>query len=907
MLDKKENGLQKADAEKADTTEKKITGRKAPAKKEAPAVDCVCPPEAAPCFGDGGIFDEVQEVSDAGKRGFVGQTYLRKKHKRKRKKEVNLDITRAERYNPSPENGLSYTQVEMREAQGFVNVPPKSTGKTYGTIFFTNIFTLVNLITFAVAAALIVSLVIADDRTINPLQFLFVAIILINTGIGIFLEIRAKRKIDKLTLVSAPSATVVREGQRKTIPVCEIVLDDVTYVDMGRQISADSIVLSGSCEVNESMLTGESEPVKKALGDILYSGSYLTSGACHARVDKTGANNYIEKLASHVKTYKKPVSELQNSIRLIMRVVMGFIVPISAIMLIMGFRGTAGLPFAYRLYSVVQPWSGAIIGMLPTGMFLLTSVALAIGMIRLSQKQALVQDLYCIEMLARADVLCLDKTGTLTDGSMQVNKVVNLLKEDDASAKVAAIIGSMLTATEDNNQTALALAGYFGYNAQYRPLKIQPFSSQRKFSAVSFEGEDTYILGAPEFVIKEMGIRLDTLVGEYAAQGYRVLCLAQASGCMSQEGKISSQRKAIALIVIEDYIREDAVETIKWFKENDVKIKIISGDNPVTVAEVARRVGVDMSETYVSLDGMSDQEVIEAAEKYTVFGRVSPEQKALLVKSIQSKGHTVAMTGDGVNDILAMREADCSIAIASGTEAARNVAHLVLMDSRFSSMPSVVMEGRRVINNITKTSSLFLIKTFMSIVLSLIYLLLPDPYPFLTSNLVLLELFVIGIPSFFLALQPNFGRIKGHFLTNVTGRAIPGGLALVISVMAVYTYGSIVNEGFYGQIVSGAVNISPEMLISLQVMALSLTGMVVLIKICEPLNAYRGFVLMGSLAGMIVGISVRRFGHSLGVVPLELTQIEMFMHLLFLLAVVLSAYFITTVIMRVLRVLKVME
>jgi len=863
-------------------------------------------------------------IADTQKSSSIQETYLKKR--RKNKVPVNLDIDKAERFSPLPDYGLSLAEVEQRQAQGFINQNTKSTGKTYGSIFATNIFTIVNLITFVVAGALTAT-IIAADQTINIAQFAFLLIILLNIGIGIFQEIRAKRKIDKLSLVTAPSAIVIREGSRITVPIADIVLDDVMYLATGRQVSADSMVLSGECEVNEAMLTGESEPVKKKQGDILYSGSYLVSGAVCARVDKTGANNYIEKLASHVKRYKKPASQLQNSIRSIMKLITFIIVPLSFIMIFIGFS-TSDYTGVQRFYEVVQSWSGAIIGMLPTGMFLLTSMALAIGVIRLAKKNALVQDLYCIEMLARADVLCLDKTGTLTDGSMQVNKIINFIKEDGAEAKVAAIIGSMLTATEDNNQTAIAMANYFGYSAQMRSIKVLPFSSARKFSAVTFEDEDTYCLGAPEFIIKDMGVRLEGLINEYTAQGYRVLCLAQAHGTISQEGKIPYSRKAVALIIIEDYIRDDAAQTIQWFKDNDVRVKVISGDNPITVSEVAKRCGVEGAELYLSLDGMSDQEIVEAADKYTVFGRVSPEQKALLIKSIKSKGHTVAMTGDGVNDILAMREADCSIAIASGSEAARNVAHLVLMDSRFSSMPDVVMEGRRVINNVTKTSSLFLMKTLMSILLAILFMIMRQPYPFRTHHLLFLEMFVIGLPSLALALQPNFGRIKGNFLANVTGRAIPGGFAIVISVIAMQVYWAVMLSRFGycycgGYSVLGYCNFGYNvfgiypfgvgdrgadpgaLLLSMQVMALSLTGIVVLIKICEPFNVFRVFVLMVCLTLMLTGLFA--LGGIVDVFRLDLENEFMMVHMFFMFTIILVAYFVISIVMRLLRTFKVME
>lgn len=821
--------------------------------------------------------------------------------KRKKPKNLCTNLESAERFFPDVENGLTNEQVLDRIEKGYINYTSKKKAKTYGSIFISNIFTFFNILTFIVGGALIAT----GNNDFGNLFFL--VIIAANITIGILQEIRSKRMIDRLSLISAPSATVIRNNERKVIPISEIVLDDIIYVETGKQISADSTVVSGSCEVNESMLTGESEPVKKIKGDVLYSGSFVSSGSCYARVNKIGDSNYIEALTSHAKRYKKPKSELQSSIRFIMKVVTCFIIPIAFAMIYRDFKVWDWETFSEKIGDSVEKWAGSIIGMIPAGMFLLTSMALAVGVLRLGKRNTLVQDLYCIEMLARADVLCLDKTGTLTDGSMQVNNVVPLFKDDNAESKIAKIIGSMLTATEDNNQTALALAAKFGYSTDFIARKILPFSSQRKYSAVTFEEEGTFLLGAPEYVIKDMDLKVERMISDFASQGYRVICLAQSSSEIENNELRLNSTKPLALIIIEDHIREDAYETIRWFKENDVTVKIISGDNPVTVSEVAKRVGVENADLYISLDGLSSQEVIEAANKYTVFGRVTPEQKSLLVKSLKAKGHTVAMTGDGVNDILAMREADCAISIASGAEAARNVSHLVLLDSRFSSMPNVVMEGRRVVNNITKSASLFLTKTFMSIMLSILFLLLGEDYLFGTKNLLPLELFVIGLPSFALALQANNNRIKGNFLANVVSRAIPGGMALFISVFGTYLYQKGVNQIAIGDWVH--LEINKETAITLYVLALSYTGIIVLGKICEPFNVFRVFVFLFSIFIMSVsifllsGVSASFFG----IQQLKLADnYANFMHLIFIAFIVLLSYFIITLIMRVLKALKIM-
>jgi len=805
--------------------------------------------------------------------------------KKNQKQMINTDLGSAERFKPDLSVGLSATQVLQRKGQGYINATKNKVGKTYRSIFFSNIFTFFNILTFIVAGALIWA-------NAEVTQLLFLAIIVANITIGIVLEIKSKLAVEKLSLISAPNAVAVRDGEKVKIPINEVVLDDILYFDLGKQICADCIVEDGDIEVNESMLTGESVPVKKSKGDVLYSGSFVSSGSCYARVDKVGATNYVETLTSVAKSYRKPKSELQNSIKRIMTVATFFIIPISIFLVYRTYKS------GFTMAETIMSASGAVVGMIPAGMFLLTSVALAVSVIRLSTRNILVQDLYCIEMLARVDVLCLDKTGTITDGSMQVKKVIPVKGVEKTEEEIADIVGSMLSATEDNNQTALALAGRFGYSQKLTPTQIMPFSSQRKYSAVTFEDEGTYILGAPEFVLKDMGVKLERAVNEYAAAGYRVIVLAHASGEIS-DTKVPNGRKPICLMVIEDHIRDAAIHTIEWFKQNDVAVKIISGDNPVTVSEIAKRVGVENAELYISLDGLSSQEVIEAAEKYTVFGRVSPEQKCLIIRALKARRHTVAMTGDGVNDILALKEADCSVAMASGSEAATKISHLVLIDSNFTAMPDVVTEGRRVVNNITKSASLFLMKTFMSIVLSIIFILLGEAYPLQTNNLLLLEMFVIAIPSFMLALQTNTNRIKGNFLSNVCSRTLPGGIALVISIMSIYFYKGITAKLY------GAEFLPSESYTAMIVLALALTGVMVLAKNCEPFNFYRVFVVLVSL-GLMIPVAVL-LKENLGLASFYLKNPNNLTHLLFIGAMVMLSYFLVSILMKILKNLKLLS
>lgn len=716
------------------------------------------------------------------------------------------------RFDTSAKHGLTSEQVQQRIAEGLSNKVDNKNTKTYKSIILGNIFTFFNLLSFFIAGALIAVGLWQDC--------FFLLIVLCNMLIGIIQEIKAKKTIEKISLVSSPKAYVIRDKMDTKIDVSDVVLDDILILQTGKQVIADCIVLEGTVEVNESLLTGESVAIKKTKGDVLYSGSFIVGGKCYARVDKVGNNTYTSKLASQAKQYQKPKSELMGTLNLLITAIGVLIVPLGTLMYLNNYR-----LLNYDLVSTIGQTAGSIIGMIPAGMFLLTSMALAVGVIKLAKKRTLVQDLYSIEMLARADVLCLDKTGTITDGTMKVSNVVQI--KMDLKYTLDNLIGSMLTALDDNNQTSRALITHFGYSKELTSSSILPFNSTRKMSGVTFTTGESFVFGAPEYVLKTKNAQVENLVKTYASKGFRVLLFAQCEGEIKDD-KIPAKRQPIAIVVIEDHIREEAMETIAWFKENNVAIKIISGDNPITVSEVSRRVGVDNAEKYISLEGLSQQQVIDAADHYTVFGRVSPEQKAILVKALKSKGHKVAMTGDGVNDILALKEADCSIAMASGSEATRHVSNLVLLDSNFASMPSVVSEGRRVINNIQKSSSLYLMKTIYTMLLSLFCLIIKTDYPFTTKQVMLLEILVIGVPSFFLALQPNNEKIKGRFLPNLLSKALPGALILFINVIACYFFD--LTFGTDGQFQTMAS------------LALTLVGFVVLYRLCKPMDVFRGIM-----------------------------------------------------------------
>ncbi len=744
----------------------------------------------------------------------------------KQKTKLTKNITR---FNPKADVGLTSDQVQKRTEQNLVNVTSTKTSKSIWSIIAKNVFTFFNLTCVLVAICLTIVGAYSD--------MMFMVIVVVNTTIGIVQEIRAKKTMDKLSLTNSNFTKVIRDGEEQEIYKTEVVLDDLLVLNPGMQIACDSIVVDGNVEVNESLLTGESQPVKKEKGSSLLGGSFISSGTCVAKVNKIGDDNYISELSQKAKKFKQAKSELLTSLRALIKIISIFMVPIAILMAYNNYKYYLANPAKdySLLYMTITKTAGCIIAMIPAGMFLLTSVALAVSVVRLAKKRTLVQDLYCIEMLARTDVLCLDKTGTLTNGSMSVKDVVLLSKQTEKD--VDKIVSSMVNAFHDANHTALALKSYFGKPC-YSADKSIPFSSERKFMGCKFRSIGAYKLGAYEFVMDKPSAELKKLAENYSMNGYRVLLLAECDANFT-----AASAKPVALILLQDNIRKDAPKTIQWFKDNGVDIKIISGDNPITVSEVAKRVGVDNWDKYISLYGLSNTEVMEAANKYSIFGRVSPEQKAILVKALKAQGKTVAMTGDGVNDILALKEADCSVAIAAGSDAARSVSQLVLLDSNFSSMPSVVAEGRRVVNNVQKSSSLFLMKTFFAICISVFVLCLNKTYPFSPIQFTLLELFVIGLPSFFLALQPNTNKIQGRFLVNIAKSTLPAGVCLVASTITMYIY----------QMFTG---ISTEVLVTLSSLALLVIGFMVLFKMCKPFNWFKTLMYFACLGLTITAVVV---------------------------------------------------
>lgn len=758
--------------------------------------------------------------------------------------------SRVERFTPDLNKGLSTQQVEKRFTQFLFNDTNKKYSKSYASIFIGNICTFFNLLCLVAFIALL----LAGIQGIT--NYLVIVITAANIFIGIFQEIRSKRAVDKLSIMSNSMTKVVRDGEVIEVPTNEIVMDDVVVMELGNQVPADCILAEGNVEVNESLLTGESISIKKHIGDVLYAGSFIASGNGKCRVNKVGRETFLEKLTAKAKKYKRPNSELMNSITAIIRTISVVIIPIAIAVFFVtrtnsDFSGVKVIPWLLNENNslALAKTCSVVIGMIPSGMLLLTSVALAVGVLRLATNNTLVRDLYSLEMLARVNVLCLDKTGTITDGRMKVNDAIILNTVGEYSLNE--IMGNLLSALDDNNQTSIALTNHFGHSETFTPTAKVPFSSKRKLSAVSFEDIGTFVMGAPEFVFQPMPTKVERIVKQYAQMGLRVIVLAYSSTQIIAD-KLPTVLKPVAIISIADNIREEAVETIKWFKNNDVQVKVISGDNPITVAEVAKRAGISNADKFISLEGLNDGEVANVANKYTVFGRVTPEQKAILVRSIKSEGNTVAMTGDGVNDILALKEADCAISVASGSEAARNVSHIVLMDNNFANMPKVVGEGRRVINNIKNSSSLYLMKTLFTALLALISILFPTSmkgYPFVPSNMLLLEVCVIGIPSFFLSLQPNNDRVEGKFITQVFSRSIPGAVIMIICVMAMHivcTYAG--GEEF------------KDYKTAMCMMALSFSGLVMLYRVCQPINAYRLVLFLSMTCLSILALTLPSIG-----------------------------------------------
>ncbi len=733
--------------------------------------------------------------------------------------------------------GLTMAEVRERTEAGLTNHTDITTEKTVGQIIKSNVFTYFNLI-FLILAVLLC--IVGSYRNLT-----FLPIIIGNTVIGIYQELRAKKTLDKMNMLNAPHSVVVRAGKQSRIDSETLVKDDVVILSAGNQICADATVIGGSISVNESLLTGEADEIKKEKGDKLMSGSFVVSGQCYARLDKVGNDSYISKLTAQAKAMGDgEQSEMIRYINKLVKWVGIIIIPVGVILFWQAYWVNHET-FAKSVVSMVA----AVLGMIPEGLYLLTTVALALSTIRLAKKQVLLHDMKSIETLARVDVLCVDKTGTITEPGMQVTELVISGRCPDDKMTVdtfGRLFADYSAVIADNNATMEAIRDYIKENKIDKSgrtmVATEPFTSANKYSKVSFlEGD--YMLGAPEFVMKDEYDSISDEIEAYQKKGYRVLLLAERNSA-KQENKDAGEAadKAVTplgYIVLSNPIRENAVSTFRYFKEQGVAIKVISGDNPATVSEVARRAGIDGAETYVDASTLeSEDDIREAVDKYTVFGRVTPKQKQLIVRALQRKKHTVAMTGDGVNDILAMKDADCSIAMASGSEAAAQAAQTVLLDSDFGRMPYVVFEGRQVVNNIQRSASLFLVKNIFSLCMAIFSAIFAITYPLEPSQISLISMFTIGFPGFLLALEPNKNRIEGNFMVNVMLRALPAGLTDVLSVGALVICGRVFS-------------LPSEDIATACTMLLAVVGFMIIIKLSHPFNKLRYGILAINVAGLL--------------------------------------------------------
>ena len=733
------------------------------------------------------------------------------------------------RYSPQNDIGLSAAQVKERVSQGLTNSDKSHSTKSVSSIIKSNLFTLFNFINLALAVAIL--------YTDSYRNLMFMGVVICNAVIGITQEIRAKRTVDRLNLISSNSATVIRDSKIKKIKTSSVVLDDIVCLERGNQIVADCIITQGKCEVNESLLTGESDLITKNIGDTLLSGSYIVSGKCKAKVEHVGDKNYASELLKNSKYIKKTKSEIITTINKIIKIISIAIIPMGALLFYRQFNASN-----YDVNSAIVSTSAALTGMIPEGLVLLTSSILAVGVMRLSRKKVLVQDIYCIETLARVDTLCLDKTGTITQGTFEVHDVVPCSGFSDMQLNKA--LGIFTSLLDDNNETFNAIKKHSFSKSEYsRAEVLVPFSSEKKWSGIYVKDYGSLVLGAAEFIFKQDYPKIKEKLKPYN-DTYRVIVLAY-SECPLSKDQLPSNLQLMGLILIKDKIRNNAEKTLKFFKKQGVDIKVISGDDPVTVSQIAKRVDLENYDSYIDASSLnSTEEVKKAALKYTIFGRVTPYQKQEIIKALKENNHTVAMVGDGVNDVLAMKEADCSVAMAGGSDIARNVSHLVLLNSDFASMPRAVAEGRKAINNIQRSSSLFLVKTIYSFLLSILFFVIPAPYPFIPIQMTLISALTIGIPSFVLALESNRDKIKGNLFKNILNKSLPAALAIVLSILV-----SVSIYLLFG--------ISEKRYSTINVILTGIIGIMLIYKISLPLNFLRKSLIW--TISVLFGIGVLNF------------------------------------------------
>jgi cation-transporting ATPase E len=724
--------------------------------------------------------------------------------------------------NPSHNLGLDQRAVRLRQENGLANLPVESPTKSEKQIVKENCLTFFNLIFIVLAVCLALVGAFGD--------MLFLGIALANTAIGIFQEIRSKRTIDKLTLMTARKVPTIRSGKRVMVPSDQLVRDDIVEFAAGDQICADAVVRVGQVQVNESLITGEEDPIMKHPGDVLRSGSFVVSGRCKSQLTQVGADSYAARLTLEAKKdVKTGASEMMAALDKVIRVIGLILVPVGVLLFLKQYK-----VLDLGLQASVKSTVAALIGMIPEGLYLLTSVALAVSVLRLAQKRVLTQDMSCIENLARVDVLCVDKTGTITEAVMEAGDPISLDLDQCSPDQAEEILSAIYAAATPDNDTGRAMADRYQSDPAWTVDQYIPFSSATKWTGVVFQDQGGFLVGAPEFIMGARYGEVAEIVSDWTGRGYRVLLLAAYDGVPERENLEKDAVTPLAVIPLTNRIRPEAPETFRYFAQQGVSVRVISGDNPVTVSEVARQAGIPDADLYVDAGTLeTDEDIQEAAEHYAVFGRVTPDQKRKLIQAMQRAGHTVAMTGDGVNDVLALKDADCGIAMASGSDAACQVAQLVLLDSDFSNMPEVVNEGRRVINNIQRAASLFFVKNIFSFAISIISLFVDMPYPLVPLHLSVISGMTIGIPAFFLALEPNHERVKGKFITNVFLKALPGGITDVVLILLIEAFVAVFD-------------FPTEQLYTMSAVVMAVVGLRVLYQTAQPMD-WKRWTLLGAM------------------------------------------------------------
>lgn len=719
--------------------------------------------------------------------------------------------------------GLTEAEVLERKKRGQINIVEEKTVKSNWEIISGNVFTLFNLYNFLIAIALM------SVGAYSNLAFML--IIILNICIGSFQEIHAKNMVAKLSVLTVSKVDVIRDGKEKSIGVDEVVLDDITILNMGNQISSDSVVIDGKIEVNESLLTGESDTIVKMPGDKLYSGSYVVSGKCYAKVEKVGKDNLAAEITLKSKKHKKVNSELLNSMRKVTRLTSFIIIPVGVLLFVQAFFFRDQV-----IKSSVVSTAAALLGMLPKGLVLLISISLATGVIKLAKKKVLVQDLYSVETLAHVDTLCLDKTGTITEGKMQVSNV-ETFNEEIMPISVNQALSAFVNEIGDNNGTFQALKEYFKGNDNFEVDYKNSFSSERKWSSISFKDIGSIIVGAPERLTAKSNFEIKENMIEAQKQGKRVLLVGFSKDVVED---ILPDIEIVAAIELSDPLRKNAKEMLGFFKGEGVTVKVISGDNQLTVSSIAKQAGLEDYESYIDLSTIeSDDEIIDLVDEYSIFARVSPNQKSLLVQALQAKGHTVAMTGDGVNDVIALRQADCSITLPEASDVAKQVSQIVLLNSDFSVLKDVLMEGRRVVNNITNVATIFFIKTLYSVMLSILNIITCTAFPFIPIQITLVDLAIEGYTSFFISFEPNGKQIKEKFLKSVLKNSFPYSVVIIINIIVLY-------------FLAPALGIAEPKMTTLMYYMIGFTSILAVIRVCRPFNKMRVFLCTTTAIGFFV-------------------------------------------------------